>query len=326
MNDRVWITRKDRLLAEIDSYNADIVCLQELTANTFRKDFEPHMSARGYQCGFKLKFNRDSLPMMIDKDMLLAPGLFIRTSRFNVLELRTMLISSYLPEVERYLCTDLPQRFRDEIEEKNNAMQLCLVKDNEDPSDKFIVVVNAHLHWDPNDMDIKAVQTLTLQVAVDLFLREKKIDRDQASILICGDFNSMEVHQPQFCVHATEEQSAHTEHGGVFQLMSTGKLPHNHPEHPASFKRVHRVPTFTSPIGSFTPADHASETTRYAATTKTDTFTGRIDFIFVDDHIAVTQVLQLPFTDDTLADFKPVPTRKWPSDHLAIGAVVAVRH
>ena len=32
-----------------------------------------------------------------------VPGLFIRTSRFHVLELRSVLISSYLAEVERYL-------------------------------------------------------------------------------------------------------------------------------------------------------------------------------------------------------------------------------
>jgi len=325
LHDREWNVRRDRLFHEIDGYDADIVCLQELTSNTYRKDFEPHMTAQGYQSAFKMKFRRESLPKMLDTEMILAPGTFIRTSRFEVLELRTCLISSHLSDVERYLSTELPKKFRDHVMEKNNSMQLCLLKDKLAPNGKQIVLVNAHLHWDPNEMDIKAIQAVALQVAVCEFLKEKKLTREQVAVVICGDFNSMEQHQRQFCINASEEQSAQTKNGGVFEYMRTGKLKMNHPEHPASFRHVHHVPDLTSPLGPFIPTDHVSDDTKYVSTTKTDTFAGRIDYIWIDDSVAVSQVLPMPFNRDTLRSFAPIPNTQYASDHLALGASVAIK-
>ncbi len=39
--------RRKRIFAELEGYNADIVCLQEVTPDTFEKDFKPFFKDRG---------------------------------------------------------------------------------------------------------------------------------------------------------------------------------------------------------------------------------------------------------------------------------------
>ena len=48
IRDRLWEARYPRILAEIDGYDADVLCLQETTATTFRKNFAVDLQASDY--------------------------------------------------------------------------------------------------------------------------------------------------------------------------------------------------------------------------------------------------------------------------------------
>lgn len=44
-----WNFRKMRILRELDEYNADVICLQEVERDVFFKEMEPMYAANGYE-------------------------------------------------------------------------------------------------------------------------------------------------------------------------------------------------------------------------------------------------------------------------------------
>lgn len=44
-----WNFRKQRILQELDGYNADIMCLQEVERDVFFKEMEPMYAANGFE-------------------------------------------------------------------------------------------------------------------------------------------------------------------------------------------------------------------------------------------------------------------------------------
>ena len=168
-------------------------------------------------------------------------------------------------------------------------------------------------------MDIKVIEALSVLTAMKKFLDDRSLTEDAVSLVLCGDFNSMEVHQPEFCRKKDTGETV----GGVYGLIHTGKLAATHPEHPACFRHPCTLRDLVSPLHPMTPADHfpSTLTQPHMATTKTADFSGRIDYIWIGQGINVSHVLELPFTAETFAAFPPIPGPVWPSDHLAIGAI-----
>lgn len=57
-----WENRKKRILEELDSYSADIICLQEVENHVFLNDLEEQYLAKGYEglfCEKKPIFQQD---------------------------------------------------------------------------------------------------------------------------------------------------------------------------------------------------------------------------------------------------------------------------
>ena len=50
-----WQYRRQLILKELQQYNADIVCLQEVQSTSFHEDLKPEMDKRGYDSVFKKK-------------------------------------------------------------------------------------------------------------------------------------------------------------------------------------------------------------------------------------------------------------------------------
>eukprot|EP00042_Codosiga_hollandica_P030979 m.184106 g.184106 ORF g.184106 m.184106 type:complete len:403 (-) comp53514_c0_seq1:116-1324(-) len=316
---RVWTVRRPRLLAEIDFYDADIVCLQENTVGTFENDFKPHMTKAGFHCLFKHeRANPRNRPEWLrNVELELEIATFVRLNRFRVVVEEMRILAKSCELLESIMKCDIPAQLRDDFVRKDQGMHICLLEDL--TSKKTLLLVNIHLHYDPREMDVKALQAFACLTYINEFLREHEIDRSSLSIMICGDFNSTEKHQPEFCVLLPESAEPTVREGGVFTLFKTGSLPRSHPEHPARFRFVSDLPDLVSPVGGFAAADENTPQ-HHPATTKTDEFVDRIDYIWVDAKMKVQSVLELPFTRETLPAFGPVPSNVWPSDHLAIGA------
>lgn len=51
----LWQYRRQLILQELELYNADIVCLQEVQSTSFHEDLRPEMDKRGFDAVFKKK-------------------------------------------------------------------------------------------------------------------------------------------------------------------------------------------------------------------------------------------------------------------------------
>lgn len=51
----LWQYRRQLILQELELYNADVVCLQEVQSTSFHEDLRPEMDKRGFDAVFKKK-------------------------------------------------------------------------------------------------------------------------------------------------------------------------------------------------------------------------------------------------------------------------------
>jgi CCR4-NOT transcription complex subunit 6 len=207
-------------------------------------------------------------------------------------------------------------------------------------SGERMMVVNAHVTWDPNYKDVKLVQTAILMEQITKLsdsytkiapCKDKSVykytdgDTDGDSVpqeprpepgpslsyakgedipvIMCGDFNS-------------------TPDSGVYDLIAHSKLPHNHPDF-GDYK-----------YGNFTRDDlnHAfklkssySHINELSFTNYTPGFTGVIDYIWYSTKAYQVVGLLGEVDREYLQRVPGFPNYHFPSDHLALMAEFVVK-
>ncbi len=162
-----------------------------------------------------------------------------------------------------------------------------------------LVVVNAHIHWDPQYRDVKLVQVALLIEEVEKIANSfakypprlpvqpsaangttatsEKLrppptysDGTKIPMIICGDFNSV----PQ---------------SGVYELLSTGTVPPNHPDFMSHLYGKYTSEGLRHRLGLKSAYSVAGET---PMTNYTPSYQGAIDYIwFSTGNLAVNAVL-----------------------------------
>ena len=113
---RKWPYRKERIFEELRAYDADVICLQEVTPDTFLNDFAPFMKEIGLEKGIytpkrlpdgeksRGPFRRPSKGRRLPPElfgtgthMCLGTATFIKSSKFNLLGSERVLLRSKLP-------------------------------------------------------------------------------------------------------------------------------------------------------------------------------------------------------------------------------------
>ena len=159
----LWNFRKERVIEQILSLNADVICLQEI--DHYEDFFKPLFTNLGYSCLFFAKNDSPCLKM---------PGnngpdgvtLFYRISRLNCLEYRM----KYLANVEQ--------------SESNQPVLVCMLADKISSQNVCVAVT----HFKAK----KGFEELRIAQARDILKIVEKIRQDidpKSSVLICGDFN-----------------------------------------------------------------------------------------------------------------------------------------
>ena len=108
----------------------------------------------------------------------------------------------------------------------------------------------------------------------------------------------------------------------VWALMAEGCAQASHPEHPATFGSSLHLPDLRTGLPPLKHAYAAPGATMPALTTKTNTFAGCIDHIWLSQDLQVVEVLDMPYPIGADADFRPIPNARWGSDHLAVGVTL----
>ncbi|KAK0140551.1 Protein angel 2 [Merluccius polli] len=161
-----WDFRLPNLLGEIQQYDADVLCLQEVQRDHYEAQMKPALEALGYTCVYKKRTGKKPEGCAV----------VFKSSRLS-------LVSAHPLE---YL------RPGDTLLDRDNVGLVLLLRPTDaagqsDPSD-FICVANTHLLYNPRRGDIKLAQLAIL--LAEISRRSRLPDGSANPVVVCGDFNS----------------------------------------------------------------------------------------------------------------------------------------
>jgi len=242
-----WDYRKELILTEVMSHNADFLCLQEVDIAQYEDYFMHHLTAQGYEGVY---WPKSRYKTMNETDRRLVDGCatFYRASKYQLVEKQLIEFSAVAMQRQDFKKTD---DMFNRVLGKDHIAVVCLMEDKQTKT-RFIIA-NAHIHWDPAYCDVKLVQvallvdeiekisnnfakypppptpqaptdeadsagTLAGESSISPTLRSAPSrlpptysDGSKIPLIICGDFNSIPM-------------------SGVYEFLSTGSLPANHPD------------------------------------------------------------------------------------------------
>ncbi|PUZ66170.1 hypothetical protein GQ55_3G285100 [Panicum hallii var. hallii] len=289
-----WKSRSKAVLTELKSFDADLMCIQELDEyDTF---YKKNMENSGYS----------SIYIQRSGDKRDGCGIFYKPKSAELVQKEGI---HYNDLVEKYVHSDhvhsAPPNNSSPEEDTNakpdnskrgdpNDPRVRLKRDCvgllaafklSDPSDHILVVANTHIYWDPEWIDVKLAQAKYLLSRVSQF--EQLISNKfncKPSVIIAGDFNS-------------------TPGDKVYNYLVSANIESTD-EAPIKLRSLYAANGGEPEFTNYTPG-----------------FTGTLDYIFLSNGSSIkpTSLLCLPRGDS--ADVQGgLPNFQHPSDHLPIGA------
>lgn len=230
---------------------------------------------------------------------------------------------------------------------------LALLK--HEASKKFLVIAGTHFYHAFTRNYVKSAQALMLTRAIDLFAKAEA--PSVVPVVICGDFNShpQDGHFWHFDQDG-KKKLVGPEPGGAYRLFRTGKLEQSHKEHPHKVGAANMPADLHSPLTPLVSAYSTMDGGEPEITSRDAHFASCLDFVWLgstqgaaDASIAnesigepeaklqkvesvaglavqapvATQLLEIPYARGEGAQFPAMPNAEWPSDHLALGVVIA---
>uniref|UniRef100_A0A8D0HPK3 Angel homolog 2 n=1 Tax=Sphenodon punctatus TaxID=8508 RepID=A0A8D0HPK3_SPHPU len=160
----IWNYRFPNILREIKDLDADVLCLQEVQEDHYRREIKPTLESWGYHCEYKMRTGRKPDGCAI----------CFKASKFN-------LLSSKPVEFFRW---NIPLLDRDNV-----GLVLLLQPRFNSNTSAAVCIANTHLLYNPRRGDIKLTQLAMLLAEIaNVAYRE---DGRFCPIIICGDFNSV---------------------------------------------------------------------------------------------------------------------------------------
>jgi len=217
-----WEYRKLRLLQELFYYDPDVLCLQEVEAEQYKVFFEPEMANRGYDGVFRPKSRARTM-----EDWRKVDGCVIFYKRDQFVVLKEYLIEYQSIALQKHeLLTTNELKDNDQcglnrlITKDNIGLALLLqpipqnsrVPRGATPyytGEEKVLVVNTHIHWDPEFSDVKLMQSqLLMERLMDINSRQAP-EGETLPMIVCGDFNSIPG-------------------SAVYKLLTSGEVEGNH--------------------------------------------------------------------------------------------------
>ncbi|DBA03906.1 TPA: hypothetical protein N0F65_004596 [Lagenidium giganteum] len=222
-----WTFRRELLQRELQTYNADIICLQEVQGDHYKKFFYPMMTEWGYE-GWYLKKTRESMGMEGKVD---GCALFYKRNRFIMKEQYPIEFNELANDFLANLLNDFDMAYptashgqREAFQSTLNRMRVRLLRDNvaqiavleavpsnnevsrKSQSGPLVCISNVHIFSNPKFPDVKLWQTHALTKQIERVAMARNLP-----IILCGDFNSEPI-------------------SGVYELMTRNHVPSDHPD------------------------------------------------------------------------------------------------
>ncbi|XP_042356989.1 protein angel homolog 1 [Plectropomus leopardus] len=166
-----WSYRCSLLLEEIQKWEPDILCLQEVQENHYNEHLCPVLSQMGYTCVYKQRTGAKTD----------GCATCYRSSRFSEVSVTTL--EFFRPETKL-------------LDRHNVAIVLLLqpaviqgseIKAKGPP----LCVANTHLLFNPRRGDVKLAQLAIMLAEIDSVVKSCKAKGEHCNLILCGDFNSV---------------------------------------------------------------------------------------------------------------------------------------
>ncbi|EJK60731.1 hypothetical protein THAOC_18864 [Thalassiosira oceanica] len=181
-------------------------------------------------------------------------------------------------------------------------------------SGREVLVCNCHLFWDPKFEYVKLAQVHYMCLKV-----QEELECSSCPVIFCGDLNS----QPGSLVHEylSTGQLFRSAELKKLRLRQVAKGLNEKVQEWLAGEETSSTSVLENPIrhllleSAYSSLGHGYMQEEIELTNKTADFSGVIDYIFSSSaSMAQTGRLHVPKVQSAL------PTKKWPSDHLALGA------
>jgi len=326
-----WKYRKDLVLKEIQSHDADFVCLQEVDSANYEEFFLEHLSDQDY-AGVYWPKGRYKTMSDADRRMVDGCATFYKSSKYTLVENQLVEFSTLAMQRSDFKKTD---DMFNRVLGKDHIGVICLFENKE--TGTRIIVSNTHLHWDPQFCDVKLVQTALLIEEIEKIANNfakypprlpaptstngttngtSTSDNNASSrppptysdgtkipIIFCGDFNS-------------DQKS------GVYDFLSSGSIPSDHPDFVSHLYGKYTSEGLRHKLGLKSAYSTVGE---IPFTNFTPGFQGVLDYIwFSTGNLAVNAVLgdiEKSYIDKAVG----FPNVHFPSDHVCIAAEFRVK-
>ncbi|KAF2835829.1 hypothetical protein M501DRAFT_941219 [Patellaria atrata CBS 101060] len=329
-----WGHRKEVILDEIRNRNADIICLQEVDLESFNDFFRSALAHNDYKGVF---WNKSRAKTMGEREAKLVDGCatFYRNKRFILLDKQLIAFGNIAinrPDMKGE--HDIFNR----VMPRDDIAVVCFFEDR--MKGTRLIVVNAHVFWDPVFKDVKVVQVAILMEqitklaeqyakwppckdkALYRFADEDKIGEESAELpeepapsmeygegpqiplIMCGDYNSL------------------PNDSGVYELLASGSLSSAHSDLNGRKYGNFTRDGMSHPFSLRSAYNHVGELN---FTNYTPTFTGVIDYIWYSTNALNVTGLLGEIDKEYLQRVPGFPNYHFPSDHLALQAQFSVK-
>lgn len=288
-----WNVRRMVLLEEILSYNADVICLQEVQERVFKEYFSVEFGKHGYSGVYKGK----------TRALNVSEGccVFLRDNRFRVIEQHDIEFNTFALSLAESGVFD-----QDTIDSllkrvlRDNIAQLLLIETTtpQHGHNDLFCVANTHIFWDPEYSDVKLWQTQLLVQELERFLTIQGHNYGVGTklpLVVCGDFNS-EPDTPVVNFLKGEHITIDFDPCGILRVMMPVRNTLNIDN---AYSILNAEPQYTN---------------------YTDNYKGVLDYIFISTQsIKVTSCLLVP-SEYRLRGIRDttIPNMSFPSDHIAL--------
>mmetsp|Transcript_5147 Transcript_5147/g.16836 ORF Transcript_5147/g.16836 Transcript_5147/m.16836 type:complete len:482 (-) Transcript_5147:46-1491(-) len=207
-----WNYRRQNLLKEILSYEADILCLQEVQSDHYTEFFAPELQKHGYAGVYKKKTTEVFTGSSYAID---GCATFFRTDRFALVKKYEVEFNKAALSLSEALGPTEQKKAALNRLLKDNVALIVVIEALEPPEPEaaaasgkrqLICVANTHIHANPELKDVKLWQVHTLLKGLEKIAASADIP-----MLVAGDFNS------------TPGSAPHS-------LLSQGRVDAGHPE------------------------------------------------------------------------------------------------
>lgn len=323
-----WGHRKDIILRDIQTQDADIVCLQEVNTDSLTETFNTNLAHMDYKGVFWPKTRAKT---MSGKEAKAVDGCVIYFKQSEYILLDKQFIDFKNIAINRPDMKYQPDIFNRVMPRDDIAVVVFL--ENRRTGSRMIVV-NAHIFWNPEFADVKLIQVAIMMEAVAAMAKkysrwpaskgsessvQARQDDDESAetnpeqptgtassggssvpLLLCGDFNS-------------------TPDSGVYELLSSGHVAPDHPElgnyqygdftrdgiqHPFSLRSAYSL------------LDKGCD--KMTFTNYTPGFQGVIDHIWYSTNAFEVNSLLGAVDAEYLKNVPGFPNYHFPSDHISI--------